>query len=123
VTEAVTNIETLEPTELWPKVLAEIKKHHNTLYTLARMAKTSTGPNNLRLEFEFAFHQKRLNESKNKQIIYGIIERLTGHHYDIECVVVTPVKSANPSEVGQTKKTDDLATISNIFGDAEVLES
>ncbi|HSX44693.1 MAG TPA: DNA polymerase III subunit gamma/tau [Candidatus Saccharimonadales bacterium] len=120
IDEPAANLENLEPTELWPKVLQEVKKHHNTLYSIARMAQTTTGPDSLILEFEFAFHQKRLNEPKNKQIIAGIIRRITGRDYKIDFMVNQTDGSINQPKV---KSSDSITTISNIFGDAEVLES
>ena len=117
-------MESLKSTELWPRVLSEIKRYHTTLYSLARMAKTTTKPGHLELEFDFAFHQKRLSESKNKQIISDILRKLTGEDYEVVCVVAdasAPVQKTPKTKTAQP--ASPIAAISNIFGDAEVLES
>ncbi|MGB4758929.1 MAG: DNA polymerase III subunit gamma/tau [Candidatus Saccharimonadales bacterium] len=131
---------------LWPEVLNEIKKKYNTLYGIARMANVTSTEDGLKLSFKFAFHQKRVNEAKNKTIIIGIIEQLTGLTTTIECVVdelaqPSPIVSSTtfasnepvPVPPPEEDNTDNqiksmpqknvLQDISNIFGGAEVLNS
>ncbi|HSX16038.1 MAG TPA: hypothetical protein VLF40_04565, partial [Candidatus Saccharimonadales bacterium] len=102
-------------TELWQQALDAIKKQYNTLYGIARMAKPTFDGNHLTLAFKFAFHQKRMNEAKNRKIFSDVIEHLYGQPVEITCVVaeVAEAPAAHP----------DVSTISNIFGGAEVLES
>jgi len=113
---------------LWPEILSALKQKYNTLYGIARMAQPDfRQPGTLRLSLSFAFHQKRINEPRNRQIIADIVQELTGQHIQIECLVD---KNASPSKVNvpaakaaTTPKTSNLSTISNIFGGAELLES
>lgn len=102
-------------TELWQATLDEIKQQHNTLYGIARMARPELQGSELRLTFKFAFHQKRLNEAKNRKIFSDVVAKLYGKPLEIICVVgdAAPVPAAAP----------DVTTISNIFGGAELLES
>ncbi len=115
-------VESLEPHQLWPQVLAEIKKYHNTLYSVARMARASINGDQITLEFEFPFHQKRLEEPKNKQIVADILRKLG----DVEYTITSHAKAKtnSPKVTPKTKPLNaTVSTISNIFGDAEVLES
>lgn len=113
-----------ESTEMWPKVLAEIKKNYNTLYSVLRMAKPSIGKNTINLEFNFGFHQKRINEMKNQKIINDIVHKLTGNDFMITTTVVAQNKLASPIKKDLTlSKKSEVQNISNIFGSAEVLES
>lgn len=106
--------------ELWPVVLSVIKKQYNTLYGILRMADATYANNTLTLTFKFAFHQKRINDVKNKQIITEIINKQSGDSVVLECVINdNAAKSPMPS----TDKTDTIDTVSNIFGGGEVLES
>jgi DNA polymerase III gamma/tau subunit len=111
---------------IWDDALQTIKQTHNTLYSVARMAKPQVDGNEIILEFGFAFHQKRLNEVKNKQIISDIVEKVAGRPVVITCIVsksaATMPASVSPA-VAATTSSDTLSTISNIFGGAEVLES
>lgn len=102
-------------TQLWQQALDEIKKQYNTLYGIARMARPELSGDTLTLSFKFAFHQKRLNEAKNRKLFADVIERLYGGPLNIVCVVgeTSPAEAAKP----------DVSTISNIFGGAELLES
>jgi DNA polymerase-3 subunit gamma/tau len=73
--------------DFWPQILGALKQKHNTIYTLARTAKPTFSPGTVTLEFGFAFHQKRLNENKNKQVIADIVESITGENMKIVCTV------------------------------------
>jgi hypothetical protein len=78
------------------------------------------------LVFGFAFHQKRLNEVKNKQVISDIVEKVAGRPIVITCIVgksASSMSAAVTPAVAATTTSDTLSTISNIFGGAEVLES
>jgi len=102
-------------TELWQQTLDEIKKQYNTLYGIARMAQPQLQDNKLVLTFKFAFHQKRINEPKNRKLFATVIEKLYGSPLEITCVVAEPETIAG--------EKPDINAISNIFGGAELLES
>jgi DNA polymerase-3 subunit gamma/tau len=111
---------------LWDEALQTIKQTHNTLYSVARMATPQIEGDEITLVFGFAFHQKRLNETKNKQVISDIVEKIAGRPIIITCIVgkTASTKAAviTPA-VAATTTSDHVSTISNIFGGAEVLES
>jgi DNA polymerase III subunit gamma/tau len=123
--------------DTWPKVLTELKKKHNTLYGVVRMAQPSLQNNRLMLEFAFAFHRKRLSEPKNQNIITTIIKDLTGQKLIIECKEgdIKQTTADNAPGLLQTKTASeniaaeiipnrtDITSISNIFGGGELLES
>jgi DNA polymerase-3 subunit gamma/tau len=110
----------------WTKVLQILKQRHNTLYGVLRMAKPDFSQSGqLTLVFSFSFHQKRLLENSNRQKLAGIIQEVIGQDLAIECLID---KSAALSQVNTRPAPakgdgDDLTAISNIFGDAELLES
>ncbi len=110
---------------IWPQVLQLLKQRHNTLYGVVRMAQPTFSPDDtLTLKFAFAFHEKRIREASNRQRLATIIEELTGQIVTVECVLdktAIPPKSL-PGLVDTTLPAD-LSAISNIFGDAELLES
>ncbi|GAC1390870.1 MAG: DNA polymerase III subunit gamma/tau [Candidatus Saccharimonadales bacterium] len=110
--------------ESWQLVLEAIKKKHNTLYSVIRMGVATIDKNEVTISFKFPFHQKRINDAKNKQIIANLITELTGNNVSITCVldktteVLPPKKAPKPVE-----SNSNLETINNIFGGSEVLES
>ncbi len=106
----------------WQKVLQVIKTKNNTLYGIARIAIPTFSSEKITLSFRFPFHQKRFNEPKTKQLISDIIHEQTGHKMTITCIVGEA--SSEPRRPNQpSEPVDDVLTnISNIFGDAEVLE-
>jgi DNA polymerase-3 subunit gamma/tau len=111
---------------VWEEALQTIKQTHNTLYSVARMATPQIEGDEITLVFGFAFHQKRLNEVKNKQVISDIVEKVAGRPIVITCIVgksASSMSAAVTPAVAATTTSDTLSTISNIFGGAEVLES
>jgi DNA polymerase-3 subunit gamma/tau len=107
--------------ELWPEVLAALKKRHNTLYSVVRMAQPRFSDKTLELVFAFGFHQKRINEAENRQRLSDIIHSLTGEAVSITAVVDA---GAQPPKVAVVAVAPpELTTISNIFGGGELLES
>jgi DNA polymerase-3 subunit gamma/tau len=117
---------------IWPKILQSIKQKHNTLYSVVRTAQPMFEEGQVTLQCGYAFHKKRLNEARNKQIVADTIRDLTGQKIIVQC---THVEGLLPPEIpirsdesaGKTKakpaETSAVKTISNIFGGAELLES
>ena len=110
--------------ESWNEVLTAIKKKHNTLYGIARMATPTFGSDKLILSFAFPFHQKKLSDPKNRQLLSEIIFQVTGIGTSIECILDTAVEPTAISTALESKLQDtiNLKTISNIFGGAEIVE-
>jgi DNA polymerase-3 subunit gamma/tau len=111
--------------EIWPEVLAALKSKHNTLYGIIRMAEPDfTEEGKLKLSFAFAFHQKRSNENNNRQKLANIVQELSGKTVVIECLLDPKAKPVQtPLVAAPAESNQDLSTISNIFGEAELLES
>lgn len=109
---------------LWPSILQALKKKHNTIYGIVRMAQPNFTDDELQLTFQFAFHQKRMNEAPNRQLLTSVIEELTGKPIKIECHfdkgAKPPKTEANQPHVAPSTA---IANISNIFGGGELLES
>ena len=97
--------------ELWPIIVADIKKTNNTIYGILRMAQMNYENNTIELLFKFPFHQKQINEPKNKKIIEDIVKKHTGQSITIACSLTEKPKAVN------------IDAISNIFEGSEVLES
>jgi hypothetical protein len=112
--------------ESWQEVLNLLKKQHNTLYGIVRMAQPDfSQPGALHLSFGFAFHQKRANEAKNRKIIGDAIVEVIGSHLEISCEFNSEAKVAQPvlaSSPAKADGDDSLSTISNIFGGVEMVE-
>lgn len=101
----------------WPQILDRLKKTHNTLYGIARMARPVFQPGQVEIYCKFAFHQRRLNEVKNRDIILNAIKEVTGENVSIKCLVEEkPADKADASG-------DPLSAISAVFGGGEVLNS
>jgi DNA polymerase III subunit gamma/tau len=105
----------MELGDLWQQTLDEIKKQYNTLYGIARMTKPQFDGTILNLGFKFAFHQKRMNEVKNRKIFADVFSRLYGAPVEITCIVIEHDEASSSAP--------DVSAVSNIFGGGELLES
>lgn len=115
----------IDVTELWQQFLDAIKRQYNTLYGILRMATPEFTDTQLTIKLNFAFHQRRVNEVKNRKIIADIIERLSGRALDITCVVEPRQAGAPTAKAPAATKAapEAVSAINNIFGGAELLES
>ncbi len=109
--------------QTWQQTLHALKQKHNTLYGIVRMATPQFADNTLTLAFAFPFHQKRLDDPKNKQILSQIITDQTGLEVIIMCIVDKKADKAPSAGMETTAGSNSpIDAISNIFGSAEVLE-
>ena len=121
---------------VWREMLVVLKKQYNTLYSIVRISTPTFTSEGLELGFIFAFHKKQVQEAKNRKIISDILKDLTGESVAIECTLVKkdaeiPAPAAaelvadqalvQPTAVSTDKQ--DISSITNIFGGAELLES
>ncbi|HWT55528.1 MAG TPA: DNA polymerase III subunit gamma/tau [Candidatus Microsaccharimonas sp.] len=116
--------------EAWQALLDSLKKKHNTLYGIVRMAQPDfSQPGVLQLAFSFAFHQKRANEAKNRQLISDYLAAATGAAFEIICTYdpeasagKLPERAPEAIATPATAENGSLSAISNIFGGVEMVE-
>lgn len=109
----------------WEVILENVKKQAASLYTALRLAEPRVEDNKLILAFQFPLHQKKINQAKHKNLVGRTVAEVTGQEMAIESIV-DPALRADIAEGQPPKKpasSEQLQTISNIFGQAEVLES
>lgn len=98
---------------IWPQVVNTVKKRYNTLYSILRAAKPHFEAGKVTLEVSFAFHQKRLNENRNKQIIADTIEQISGLALQVTCIVGKGLSAAEQTPLaadGEVTHTVDAAS-------------
>ena len=123
---------TVSEDNLWDQLLSSLKSTHNTIYSILRMCKPTIDEAQkiINLEFNFPFHQKRINESKNKQVLLDQLEKLGFKSYQIQAVVKDKKSTASSettlepfvSKLEIEADNPVLGQIRNVFGSAEVLE-
>jgi len=123
--------------DTWKEVLRTIQKNHNTLYGVLRIAEPDFSEiknHVLILKFKFPFHQKRMNESRNKQVVLKTLADLgfdkislsfelmpKDKKDEIPDFVFDPTDSSDqPSE--DTQENNAVDHVLSVFGGAEVLE-
>jgi len=109
--------------DLFSALLQSLKTQYNTLYGIVRMADHEFLDNELILTFKFALHQKRVNEPSNQKVISDLLKKLTGKKTKLTCLLNRTANNIPESEQASNDNSDKIKTLSNIFGDAELLES
>jgi len=109
------------PTGSWEEVLAQLKTHHNTLYSVLRMAQVSTNDGTLTLTIRFEFHKKQFAHGKNMKTLQDIITSVYGSPQTIQMNVETTKQQPTALTPNEDKDLP-LTNISNIFGGAELLD-
>lgn len=104
----------------WQDVLDAVKAKHNTLYGIIRMAEPQFEPGNVTLVFAFAFHHKRVSDSKNHAILSRITAEVSGHPISLHYKLDTAAKPSTPEPA--TKSSVDMGAINDVFGTAEVID-
>ena len=91
------------------------------------MAKATHSDSALILSFKFPFHYKKIDDEKNKALIAQIIKELGSDGLTIQVLLDEKHNQVTQATVTQKQKnelkTENLSTITNIFGSSEVLES
>jgi len=105
---------------IWPTVISSLKRTHNTLYGIVRMATPVFFEDAVELHFTFAFHKRRLSEAKNQEILSNVIKKITGREMGIRCVLDSK-EAPKPVQATKVNPDNPVSTVSNIFGGAEVL--
>ncbi len=119
--EQIEEIKSVDLQELWQRTLQSIKSKYNTLYGVARMAKPTLEDGILVLYTKFPFHQKRLNEPRNRTIIADEFNTVSAMKVGVSCELGDRA-SETPASVSEQAPDDTISTISNIFGGAELIE-
>lgn len=119
---------------VWQLMLEKLKETHSTLHSVvsnaqADLSKAATGQ--MSLNFKFPFHQKRINEARNKQVLLDKLAALGVTGVEILCEMQQKLKpeptqevALEPITVNEVPKRDEvwLDQIKTVFGGAEVLE-
>lgn len=84
--------------DTWPAILAATKARHNTLFSIVRTVKPYFTAGKVTLECGYAFHQKRLQDARNRQAMAEVIQSVTGETLQVH---VTLGEGQNPNDLPQ----------------------
>lgn len=109
---------------IWQDVLSQLKGRHNTLYGLARKVPVTLENDAIVLHCAFPFHVKRLSDASHNRILSDTVREAAGEPLRVECVLDKKKTSAQENKRPDLPAApNDIETISDIFGNAEVVES
>jgi hypothetical protein len=90
---------------VWPGVLNKVKAKYNTLYSILRAAEPHFKPGHVELEVGFAFHKKRLDDTKSKHLVADVVKELTGQEVTVAVKLGKP--KAAPASVPEAQAGDE----------------
>ena len=105
----------------WDEVVERAKTEAASIYTALRLAQPSYSDGVLTLSFQFQLHQKKISTAKNKELVAKLVEDVSGAKVTIDPVVDKGLSAT--SELPELQPPQSLSAISNVFGQAEVLET
>ncbi len=118
--------------EDWDEITARLKAKVPSLNNALRLANVEIAGNKLELTFPYKLHQKKIMETRNLSILNSLIKEVSGDGMEIVChfdknLSKEATLDTNPEAFNEINASDiggeELQSISNIFGSAEVLES
>ena len=111
---------------IWNKMLADVKKDHNTLHGLLRMCEPAFVDGSLLLTFRFGFHKKQIESSKNKPLMKLYLTKYFGGGSFKAAVsndsTETSVKQQDKNKDASPATPDAVQSVSNIFEGAQLLD-
>jgi DNA polymerase-3 subunit gamma/tau len=108
--------------QTWDKTLGNLRVQHSTLYSIVKHSKVELVNEKIILKTGFLFHQKALNQKKNRDILNEQIFEICGQEYVIEAVLDESLKNNLKNHEADDEIDLDITSISNIFGGGEVVE-
>jgi DNA polymerase-3 subunit gamma/tau len=108
--------------KLWDKTIASLRVSHSTLYSIVKKSQAELVDGIIVLKTGFLFHQKALNQKKNRDILNEQLNEISGRDFTIEAVFDKNIKNVIETDDNETAGDLDIASISNIFGGGEVVE-
>lgn len=115
-------------TKVWPNILESVKLKNNSLYTVLRLASPELDQNKLVLAFAFGFHQKRVDDIKNKKLISEILLSECGYELEVETKIDKSIKaSSEASQAAKAPLSEDsyasvIDTVRDIMGGGEIVD-
>jgi DNA polymerase-3 subunit gamma/tau len=99
----------------WLEVLDALKIHNHSLASTLRTHKpVAVEGNKVCFRFTYPFHEQRVMDSKNRQIVEEVLERLFGERLQVQAVAALPVEEEAPAGPPPTQAGfDDML---NAFG-------
>jgi hypothetical protein len=106
----------------WQAALQRIKTQNASLYAILRQAEASVNHEaaTVSLKFPFAFHQKRVEDQKNKQVVLDALRDLAGVNIAIRTTLGIAPKRSEPASVKLPNPQKDKSdTIIELMGGGE----
>ncbi len=107
----------------WVAVIDAVKNNHNTLYGILRMAIVDETDDTIKLTFKFEFHKKQIEQAKNLNKLQLIVDEVYKKPIKITLKFSKSKEVTTIKKVEAKQDNDNLKSVSNIFGGAELLES
>lgn len=109
------------PDAKWQQFLHEVKSKNTSIHAVLRVCEPSFSNDEVSLTFPYKFHKERVEDTRNRELIEGVLDRVYGEKYRVKCIL-RPSMANEPAVQAKSAGKDDLLDDAlEIFG-GEVTE-
>ena len=104
------------PEAKWQEFLMEVKSKNTSIHAVLRVCEADFNGNEVCLTFPYKFHKERVEDTKNRELVESVMERVYGVKYRVKCVLRTSMATEPAVSVRKTARDDLLDDALEIFG-------
>lgn len=110
-----------DPEAKWQQFLHEMKGKNTSIHAVLRVCEPSFSNGEVTLTFPYKFHKERVEDTRNRELVEQILDRVYGEKYRVKCIL-RPGMANEPAVQPRSAGKDDLLDDAlEIFG-GEVAE-
>lgn len=100
----------------WQQFLLEVKDKNTSIHAVLRVCEPDFNGNEVCLTFPYKFHKERVEDTKNRELVENVMERVYGDKYRVKCILRTSMATEPAIAVRQPANDDLLDDALEIFG-------
>jgi len=109
------------PEAKWQQFLMEVKGKNTSIHAVLRVCEPDFKGDEVCLTFPYKFHKERIEETKNRELVENVLDRVYGEKFRIRCVLRPNMANEPATQAKAVGKDDLLDDALEIFG-GEVTE-
>lgn len=100
----------------WQQFLLEVKSKNNSIHAMLRVCEPDFNGKEVCLTFPYKFHKERVEDTKNRELVEEILNKVYGERYSVKCVLKPSMSTEQVVPEKPIGKDDLLDDALEIFG-------
>jgi len=100
----------------WQQFLLEVKDKNTSIHAVLRVCEPTFSGSEVSLTFPYKFHKERVEDTKNRELVETVMERVYGEKYRVKCILRTSMATEPAIATRQPANDDLLDDALEIFG-------